>query len=226
MKISVFICLFSASSSYRYFRSPRRAVEPRELFINKVSHMFHFLIISDLSYIPLSASQSASLVSQTEGRNFILEKLCQLGLGEVSTIWLSSSCLKTIYHPLLLSTGEWNRCWMCLRVARLAQAQKDQVWVFCRQISTYLSLDLLEKFNIFWKCQQVVKMKIEWHWTWLCSCVYYFDSDINIYLPQSWEMTLVQIILNCNNRQGESWNNDFIRDDLQQLSYPEQWDLC
>ena len=59
--------------------------------------------------------------------------------------------------------------------------------------------------------QQVEKMKIVSYdieldcvlcvalWTTL----YYFDSDINIYLPQSWEMIPVQIILNCNNRQRE-----------------------
>ena len=47
----------------------------------------HFL---DVSYIPVSSSQLPSIStvsrdrSDVEGRNFILQKLCELGLGEVS----------------------------------------------------------------------------------------------------------------------------------------------
>ena len=39
--------------------------------------------VSDVSYIPVSSSQGTQERQDTEGRNFILRKLCELGLGEV-----------------------------------------------------------------------------------------------------------------------------------------------
>ena len=76
---------------YKYLRTARRSsLEPREY--NKVVQMILFVILfnkplsSDISYIPVSSSaqSSSSAGSQVEGRNFILQKLCELGLGEVN----------------------------------------------------------------------------------------------------------------------------------------------
>merc|ERR1719350_1871794 len=61
----------SQKNHYNFIRTARRSsLEPH------------------ISYIPVSSSsssQSSSAAGQVEGRNFILEKLCELGLGECPT---------------------------------------------------------------------------------------------------------------------------------------------
>ena len=89
-------CLFSVSSvlgtgyqsqknHYNYIRTARRSsLEPRESI--KCLLLSTKYVSSDISYIPVSSSSSSqsSAAGQAEGRNFILQKLCELGLGEVN----------------------------------------------------------------------------------------------------------------------------------------------
>ena len=114
-------CLFSVSSVtgtgfqehnnyYKYLRTARRSsLEPREY--NKVVQMILFVILfnkplsSDISYIPVSSSSqsSSSAGSQVEGRNFILQKLCELGLGEVNMNFVKFQfVIATIKHVTVI----------------------------------------------------------------------------------------------------------------------------
>ena len=89
--ISQVLCL-RYTSRYHLHRSPRKSIDPRKHNTNDspsfAAQLFDHIL--DVSYIPVSSSQlpSISTVSRSdvEGRNFILEKLCQLGLGEVSKV--------------------------------------------------------------------------------------------------------------------------------------------
>ena len=95
---------------YKYLRTARRSsLEPREY--NKVVQMILFVILfnkplsSDISYIPVSSSSqsSSSAGSQVEGRNFILQKLCELGLGEVNMNFVKFQfVIATIKHVTVI----------------------------------------------------------------------------------------------------------------------------
>ena len=70
----------------RLLRSPRRGIEPSKGKERARVTGYQVVLTAGISYVPLSPAQSSQASRRVEGRNFILRKLCELGLGQVSLL--------------------------------------------------------------------------------------------------------------------------------------------
>ena len=75
-----------ALSYSRLLRSPRRGIEPSKGKERASVTGYQVVLTAGISYVPLSPAQSSQASRRVEGRNFILRKLCELGLGQVSLL--------------------------------------------------------------------------------------------------------------------------------------------